>query len=90
MKCARIGDADDFESIVFAFANEDIDVRRNELSELLKPGGTASKRKVLIVEDNELNREILSSVLSENFEVLMAEDGEEGLSFLQSIIGICL
>ena len=49
MKCARIGDADDFESIVFAFANEDIDVRRNELSELLKPGGTASKRKLLIV-----------------------------------------
>ena len=82
MKCARIGDADDFESIVFAFANEDIDVRRNELSELLKPGGTASKRKVLIVEDNELNREILSSVLSENFEVLMAEDGEEGLKLL--------
>lgn len=82
MKCARIGEADDFESIVFAFANEDIDVRRNELSELLKPGGTASKRKVLIVEDNELNREILSSVLSENFEVLMAEDGEEGLKLL--------
>ena len=82
MKCARIGDADDFESIVFAFANEDIDVRRNELSELLKPGGTASKRKVLIVEDNELNREILSSVLSENFEVLMAENGEEGLKLL--------
>ena len=82
MKCARIGDADDFESIVFAFANEDIDVCRNELSELLKPGGTASKRKVLIVEDNELNREILSSVLSENFEVLMAEDGEEGLKLL--------
>lgn len=82
MKCARIGEADDFESIVFAFANEDIDVRRNGLSELLKPGGTASKRKVLIVEDNELNREILSSVLSENFEVLMAEDGEEGLKLL--------
>ena len=82
MKCARIGDADDFESILFAFANEDIDVCRNELSELLKPGGTASKRKVLIVEDNELNREILSSVLSENFEVLMAEDGEEGLKLL--------
>ena len=82
MKCARIGDGHNFENIVFAFANEDVDVRRNELAELLKPGGMASKRKVLIVEDNELNREILSSVLSDNFEVLMAENGEVGLKLL--------
>lgn len=82
MKCARIGNAEDFESIVFAFANEDVDVRRNELNELLEPGGMASKRKVLVVEDNELNREILSSVLAENFEVLLAEDGEIGLKLL--------
>lgn len=82
MKCARLGDADNFESIVFAFANEDVDVRHNELTELLEPGGMEAKRKILVVEDNELNREILSSFLDEKFEVILAEDGEKGLELL--------
>lgn len=31
MKCVRIGSADDFQRVVFAFANEDADVRLREL-----------------------------------------------------------
>ena len=31
MKCARIGNADTFEKIVFAFASEDSDIRLDEL-----------------------------------------------------------
>lgn len=83
MKCARVGGAEDFQDIVFAFANEDIDVRRNELTELLETGGAIARRKVLIVEDDELNREILSALLSDKFDVLHAENGEEGLQLLE-------
>ena len=49
---------------------------------LLEPGEVHAKRKILVVEDNELNREILSSFLEEEFEVLIAENGEEGLKIL--------
>lgn len=87
MKCARIGEADNFENIVFAFANEDVDVRRNELTELMQPGGAAWKRKILIIEDNELNRALLTAVLSEKFEILIAEDGEQGLKILSEHYG---
>lgn len=49
---------------------------------LLEPGEVPAKRKILVVEDNELNREILSSFLEEKFDVILAENGEEGLKLL--------
>ena len=49
---------------------------------LLEPGKDPAKRKILVVEDNELNREILSSFLEEKFDVILAENGEEGLKIL--------
>ena len=49
---------------------------------LLEPGKAPAKRKILVVEDNELNREILSSFLEEKFDVILAENGEEGLKIL--------
>ena len=49
---------------------------------LLEPGEAPAKRKILVVEDNELNREILSSFLEEKFDVILAENGEEGLKIL--------
>jgi diguanylate cyclase (GGDEF)-like protein len=42
------------------------------------------KKKILIVEDNEMNREILSELLREEFEIFTAENGEEGLEILCS------
>ncbi|MCH1983249.1 EAL domain-containing protein [Ruminococcus sp. OA3] len=42
-----------------------------------------SHRKVLIVEDNQINREILREILSSEYQVLEAEDGQEALSVLQ-------
>lgn len=82
VKIARIGGADSFDTIVIAFANEDMDVRRNEMDALLKPGGTVGRRKLLIVEDNELNREILTELLQDDFDIMTAEDGEVGLKVL--------
>ena len=51
-------------------------------AKLLEPGELPSKRKILVVEDNELNRDILSSFLEEKFDVFLAENGEEGLELL--------
>ena len=39
--------------------------------------------QILIVEDNELNREILSSILSDHYRILEAENGLEALQILR-------
>lgn len=83
MKCARIGDADSFQEIVFAFASEDTDVRLNELGLMMKSSGATAKRKILIVEDDELNQEILLSLLEDEYEIITAENGKIGLKLLE-------
>ena len=40
-------------------------------------------RKILIIEDNIMNREILKEILCEEYEVLEAENGEAGLAYLE-------
>ena len=42
------------------------------------------KRKMLVIEDVELNREILKNILSEDYDVLTAVNGEEGLNILRA------
>ena len=37
------------------------------------------KRRILVVDDEEINREILGMILSDDYEVLYAEDGEKAL-----------
>lgn len=82
VKCARIGEAGSFTDVVFAFANEDMDVQHSEMESILEPGGTASRRKLLIIEDNELNRKLLAELLEDSFDVMTAVNGEEGLKLL--------
>ena len=41
------------------------------------------KKQILVIEDNEINREILSEILSETYQVLEAENGLEGLKILK-------
>ena len=41
------------------------------------------KKQILIVEDNEFNRAMLSEILSEEYQVLEAENGQEALAILQ-------
>lgn len=83
MKCARIGDADSFQNIVFAFASEDSDVRLNELGLMMKSSGATGKRKILIVEDDELNQEMLFSLLEDKYEIITAKNGKVGLELLE-------
>ena len=78
-----VGSADSFETIVLAFANEDADIKRSQLQEIVSPGSNLSKRRILIVEDDELNREILKDLLCDQYDVLCAEDGAVGLKLLE-------
>ena len=41
------------------------------------------KKQILIVEDNEFNRAMLSEILSDEYQVLEAENGQEALDILQ-------
>ena len=41
------------------------------------------KRTVLVVEDNDINREMLTAILSSEYRVLEAENGQEALSLLE-------
>ena len=41
------------------------------------------KYKILIVDDSEMNREILSAILGDEFEILEAENGEECISIIR-------
>ena len=43
-----------------------------------------NKRKILIVEDEFVNREILKNVLKDDYEIFEAEDGETALELLNS------
>ena len=42
------------------------------------------KKRILVVEDNELNRAILCEILSEEYQVLEAENGQAALELLQA------
>lgn len=69
--------------IIIGFANEDLDIRRNNIDMLNNAlPSNVVKRKVLIVEDNEINREILKETLEDDYDVLEAVNGEEGLNIL--------
>ena len=41
------------------------------------------KKRILVVEDNELNRAALGEILSGEYEVLEAENGQEALEVLR-------
>ena len=41
------------------------------------------KKQILIVEDNEFNRAMLSEILSHEYQVLEAENGQEALDILK-------
>ena len=45
--------------------------------------GMQLKKQILVVEDNALNREMLQVILSEQYSVLEAENGQEALSLLR-------
>ena len=49
--------------------------------------GNDATKKILVVEDNPLNREILCAILSETYQTLEAENGQEALAVLEQCGG---
>ena len=43
----------------------------------------AEKQKILIVDDSEMNRSILSDMLGDEYDILEAENGRQGVEVLQ-------
>lgn len=46
-------------------------------------GFNTNKRKLLVVEDNDLNREILMSIFGDSYDIIEATNGQEGLEALK-------
>ena len=44
---------------------------------------TTQQKQILVVEDNEINRAVLSSILSDSYQVLEAENGQAALELLE-------
>lgn len=74
---------DEFRNIIFAFAAEEDTVRTENIGPAPTLHSGNGKRNVIVVEDNKLNREILEEILSTEYNVLEAENGEEGYRILQ-------
>ena len=81
MKCARVGDPENFDTVVMAFAQEDLETGYEQLGTLTVPNGTA-RRKVLVVQPKGLVRMNLVKMLGETYELLLAENAREGLRIL--------
>ena len=81
MKCARVGDPENFDTVVMAFAQEDLETGYEQLGTLTVPNGTA-RRKVLVVQPKGLVRMNLMKMLGETYELLLAENAQEGLRIL--------
>ena len=83
LKCARVGEADDFKHIVIAFIPEDNDVSRKKIQEVISTRGQGFRRKILVIEDDLMNRAMLRDLLEEAYDVIEATDGEEGMTILR-------
>lgn len=44
----------------------------------------SGKQRILVVDDSEMNREILTDILEEDFEVIEARDGVEAVNYMRS------
>ena len=80
MKAVRDGEADSYQTVVLSFVCVDDQFQVIEAQKHHSEGG--GKRKVLVVEDNEMNRDILKDILEDEYEVLEAENGAVALRCL--------
>lgn len=81
IRFARVGNADSFRNVLIAVSCED-DERKIPKAPMVPAENPNLRRKILVVEDNFLNREMLVQMLSPDYDLLCAEDGEEGIKLL--------
>ena len=75
LKIVNMNEKDGLHHAVIGLAN--IDNEKYSSIDFYKSG-----RKILIIEDNELNRDILTEILSDMYTVITAENGNEGFEIL--------
>ena len=78
-KCVRAEETKELKNFLLAFANEDTDVNAS-----LDTFDIDKKRKILVVEDNTLNRSMLVSILEDSYDCMEAKNGVEALQIIQS------
>lgn len=76
LRAANISKSKEIERVAIGIS--DITVDKLEYDNFYKIG-----RSVLVVEDNEINREILCSIIEEEYHLFEAENGAEALSILE-------
>lgn len=81
VRFARVGKAESFRDVLIAVSCED-DERKAPAAPMIVSGNPSLRRKILIVEDDFLNREMLAQALSPDYDLLCAENGEEGIRLL--------
>lgn len=64
------------------FTKNSVVTEQTELFEMEESAKKKNNQKILIIDDSEMNRMILSEMLGNEFQVLEAEDGEQGLKIL--------
>lgn len=82
VRCIRVGDGEQFSDIILAFACEDDEMHDFRLAGPAQLSPVEPRRKILVVEDNPINREMLVQMLDADYDVLCAEDGETGIEIL--------
>ena len=75
IKIVNMDETDGLHHAVIGLAN--IDNEKHSRIDFYKSG-----RKILVIEDNEINREILTEILSDMYTVITAENGNEGFEIL--------
>ena len=50
--------------------------------------GGEKKRKVLVVDDEEINRELLGNMLDDRYDVIFAENGKDAFELIEEYSGV--
>ena len=82
IRYARVGDGERFRDVLIAVSCEDEERKAVPAAAFLPAQSTAMRRKILIVEDDAVNRDMLVQMLSPDYDLICAENGEEGIRML--------
>ena len=83
LRITRDDDAEHYENILFLFRCEDESLMAHMPDHAFLPGEDP-KRKILIIDDDKENRAELKKLLENDYDLIEAENGQEGFNILQS------
>ncbi len=83
LRITRDDDAEHYENILFLFRCEDEALMAHMPDHAFLPG-MDPKRKILIIDDDKDNRELLKKLLEKDYDPIEAENGQEGFNIIQS------